>query len=69
MERAQIFGLTSRVLMEEGSGASESLQRLLTEAGWPEARIRPIRASLEDAFMHLIELEDERIAAEGGRTR
>jgi ABC-2 type transport system ATP-binding protein len=68
-KRAQIFGLTSRVLMEDGSTAVERLKGLLSEAGWPEAPVRPIRASLEDAFMHLIELEDERIAAEGGRTR
>jgi len=57
------------VLMEDGPGASENLEGLLAEQGWPEARVRPIRASLEDAFMHLIELEDERITAEGGRTR
>jgi ABC-2 type transport system ATP-binding protein len=69
VQRAQIFGLTSRVLMEDGPGASENLQGLLAAAGWSDARVRPIRASLEDAFMHLIELEDERIAAEGGRTR
>jgi hypothetical protein len=67
--RMQIFGLTSRVLMQDGPGASEDLQALLAAAGWPDARVRTIRASLEDAFMHLIELEDERIAAEGGRTR
>jgi ABC-2 type transport system ATP-binding protein len=69
VRRAQIFGLTSRLLIEDGSKAVERLKGLLAEAGWPEARVRPIRASLEDAFMHLIELEDERIAAEGGRTR
>jgi hypothetical protein len=69
VRRTQIFGLTSRVLMENGHRAYESVQRLLADAGWPEARVRPIRASLEDAFMHLIELEDERIAAQGGRTR
>ena len=69
VRRAQIFGLTSRLLIEDGSKAVERLKGLLTEAGWPEARVRPIRASLEDAFMHLIELEDERIAAGGGRTR
>ena len=69
VKRAQIFGLTSRVLIEDGSTAVERLKDLLSEAGWPEAQVRPIRASLEDAFMHLIELEDERITAEGGRTR
>jgi ABC-2 type transport system ATP-binding protein len=69
VKRAQIFGLTSRVLIEDGSSAVDRLKGLLSDAGWPEARVRPIRASLEDAFMHLIELEDERIAAEGGRTR
>ena len=69
VKRAQIFGLTSRVLIEDGSTAVERLKELLSEAGWPEAQVRPIRASLEDAFMHLIELEDERIAAEGGRAR
>ncbi len=69
VRRAQVFGLTSRVLMEDGPGTSEDLEGLLAEEGWPEARVRPIRASLEDAFMHLIELEDERITAEGGRTR
>ena len=69
VKRAQIFGLTSRVLIEDGSTAVERLKGLLSEAGWPGAQVRPIRASLEDAFMHLIEVEDERIAAEGGRTR
>ena len=69
VKRVQIFGLTSRVLIEDGPTAAGRLQVLMAEAGWPEARVRPIRASLEDAFMHLIELEDERIAAEGGRTR
>jgi ABC-2 type transport system ATP-binding protein len=69
VKRTQIFGLTSRVLIEDGSTAVERVKDLLSEAGWPEAQVRPIRASLEDAFMHLIELEDERIAAEGGRTR
>jgi len=69
VKRAQIFGLTSRVLMKDGSAAAERLEGLLAGAGWLEARVRPIRASLEDAFMHLIELEDERIAAGGGRTR
>jgi ABC-2 type transport system ATP-binding protein len=69
VKRTQIFGLTSRVLIEGGSTSVERLKDLLSEAGWPEAQVRPIRASLEDAFMHLIELEDERIAAEGGRTR
>jgi len=69
VKRVQIFGLTSRVLMKDGPAASERLEGLLARAGWPEARVRPIRASLEDAFMHLIELEDERIAAGGGRTR
>ncbi len=69
VKRAQIFGLTSRVLIEDGPTAARRLQGLLTEAGWPGARVRPIRPSLEDAFTHLIELEDERIAAEGGRTR
>ena len=69
VKRTQIIGLTSRVLIEDGSTAVERLKDLLSEAGWPEAQVRPIRASLEDAFMHLIELEDERIAAEGGRAR
>jgi len=69
VKRTQIIGLTSRVLIEDGSTAVERLKDLLSEAGWPEAQVRPIRASLEDAFMHLIELEDERITAEGGRTR
>jgi ABC-2 type transport system ATP-binding protein len=69
VKRAQIFGLTSRVLIQDGSTAVDRLKGLLSDAGWPEAQVRPIRASLEDAFMHLIELEDERIAAQGGRTR
>jgi ABC-2 type transport system ATP-binding protein len=69
VKRAQIFGLTSRVLIEDGPSAAQRVQGLLAEAGWPEARVRPIRPSLEDAFTHLIEREDERIAAEGGRTR
>ncbi len=69
VKRAQIFGLTSRVLMENGPGAAEKLEGLLAREGWPKTQVRPIRASLEDAFMHLIELEDERIAQEGGRAR
>jgi drug efflux transport system ATP-binding protein len=69
VRRAQIFGLTSRVLMGEGPAQAEVLKGLLARAGWPEARVRPIRASLEDAFMRLIEMEDERMAAEGGRSR
>ena len=69
VNRVQIFGLTSRVLIQDGPTAAGRLQGLMAKAGWPEARVRPIRASLEDAFMHLIELEDQRIAAQGGRTR
>ena len=69
VKRAQVFGLTSRVLVEEGAGAAESLAGLLGERGWPEAGVRPIRASLEDAFTHLIELEDQRTVSEGGRAR
>ena len=67
--RAQIFGLTTRVLMEDAPDCLERVRALLDEGGFAGAEVRRIRPSLEDAFMHLIELEDERIAAEGGRTR
>jgi ABC-2 type transport system ATP-binding protein len=69
---AQIFGLASHVLMERGDGADDAaagLTRALAEAGLAEARVRPIRASLEDSFISMIEAEDRRMAAEGGRAR
>jgi len=69
IKQAQIFGLVSHVLIDHGAEATERVRALVHEAGWPEARVRPIRASLEDAFIHLIEREDRRIAAEGGRAR
>jgi ABC-2 type transport system ATP-binding protein len=69
VKRAQIFGLTTRVLIEDGPTAAATLGRLLADRGFAGARVRPIRPSLEDAFTHLIELEDERAAAEGGRAR
>jgi ABC-2 type transport system ATP-binding protein len=69
IQAAQIFGLTARVLVDDGATASPRLAEMLGAAGFAAARVTPSRASLEDAFIHLIEREDERIAAAGGRGR
>ena len=69
VKKAQIFGLTSRVLADKSPDAAQGIHERLARAGLSDARVRPIRATLEDAFMHLIEQEDQRMAAEGGRTR
>ena len=69
VKRATIFGLVNHVLMEDRPDAIDRLRGLLAEADLPEVELRPIRAGLEDAFIHLIELEDQRITAEGGRAR
>jgi ABC-2 type transport system ATP-binding protein len=66
---AQVFGLTTHVLMEKGEGVRDLLAGTVSELGFADADVRPIRASLEDSFISLIEREDRRIAAEGGRTR
>jgi len=67
--RTAIFGLVSHVLMEKDGGAAERLSAALVHAGLTGATVRPIRAGLEDAFIHLIEREDARITREGGRAR
>lgn len=65
--QAQVFGLTTHVLMAEGG--ADALEAAIGAADLGEARVRPIRASLEDSFIALIEEEDRRMAAEGGRAR
>jgi len=67
--RAQIFGLASRVLVAGDPDPVEAVRAALARGDWEGASVRRIRAGLEDAFIHLIEQEDERIAGEGGRTR
>ena len=69
VKSASIFGLVSHLLVDDGPEAPARARRALADEGWPEATVRPIRASLEDAFIRLIEREDERTAAEGGRAR
>jgi ABC-2 type transport system ATP-binding protein len=69
VQRATIFGLVSHVLVEQKSGAAAHVEETLAHAGLGGATARPIRAGLEDAFIHLIEREDERIFREGGRAR
>jgi ABC-2 type transport system ATP-binding protein len=69
VKNAQIFGSVARVLMEDGPESRRRLGQNLSEAGLPDARLRPVRASLEDAFIHLIEREDALMAARGGRAR
>jgi len=66
---ARIFGLSTHVLMEHGESADRQLAAELSSAGIMGGEVREIRASLEDSFISLIEREDTRIAAEGGRTR
>jgi len=66
---ARIFGSHSHVLMELGDDAPARLSADLAAAGLAAADVREIRASLEDSFISLIEREDMRITAEGGRTR
>ncbi len=67
--RAQIFGLTSRVLVAGEPDPEETVRGVLAGGDWDGAAVRRIRTSLEDAFIHLIEQEDERITAGGGRAR
>jgi len=67
--RAQIFGLTARALTPDTPDCLERVRTLLEEGGFRGAEVRRIRPTLEDAFMRRIEIEDERIAAEGGRAR
>jgi len=69
VRQAQIFGSVSHVLVDQSADAAELTRQLLAGAGWSGMSLRPIRPSLEDAFIHLIEQEDQRIAAAGGRTR
>ncbi|MDP8223247.1 MAG: ABC transporter ATP-binding protein [Candidatus Lernaella stagnicola] len=69
IESAQIFGLAARVSTEPGDAGESRIRALLAEAALAEAKVRPVRATLEDAFIHLIEREDARIEAEGGRAR
>ena len=51
------------------TGFEVDLAALLAEAGLADATVRSARPTLEDAFIHLIEREDERIQAMGGRAR
>jgi len=67
--RAQIYGLTSRVLVAREPDPVETVRGVLAAGDWPGASLRSVRASLEDAFIHLIEQEDRRIGAGGGRAR
>jgi len=69
VQAAQIFGLVSHVLIDNGDDAEARVRNDLQQAGLADAQVRRVRASLEDAFIRLIEREDERIAAEGGRAR
>ncbi len=69
VRRAAIFGLVSHVLVERDGDAPARVQAQLAAAGVDGAVVRPIRAGLEDAFIHLIEQEDERIRSAGGRAR
>jgi ABC-2 type transport system ATP-binding protein len=69
VQAAQIFGLAARVLADDGPQAQPRVEALLAAAGLTGARTAPTRASLEDAFIRLIEREDEKLAAEGGRSR
>ena len=66
---AQIFGLSTHVMMARSADPAAALRRELAALALAGADARPIRASLEDSFISLIEREDDRIAAEGGRTR
>jgi ABC-2 type transport system ATP-binding protein len=69
VQAAQIFGLAARVLADDGPQAQTRVEGLLAAAGLTAARTAPTRATLEDAFIRLIEREDEKLAAEGGRSR
>jgi ABC-2 type transport system ATP-binding protein len=69
VQAAQIFGLVARVLADDGPAAQTRVQELLRAAGLGGAQAKPARATLEDAFIRLIEREDARIAAAGGRGR
>jgi len=69
VETAQVFGLATRVLMKHDGDPGARLQTLLATAGLTAARVKPARATLEDAFIRLIELEDRRIRETGGRAR
>lgn len=66
---AQIFGLATRVLLQNEADPAARLRGLLAAGDLTAAQVRPARATLEDAFIRLIELEDRRIGAAGGRAR
>jgi ABC-2 type transport system ATP-binding protein len=69
IQQAQIFGRASHVLTDRKPETGDHLARELARGGLAEAQVRPIRTSLEDAFIRLIEREDERMASQGGRGR
>jgi hypothetical protein len=56
-------------LTDRNHAAGDNLAREITRANLAGAQVRPIRTSLEDAFIRLIEREDERMASQGGRGR
>jgi ABC-2 type transport system ATP-binding protein len=65
---AQIFGLSTHVLVDARPDSESLLKEELTQIGFAGARIRKIRPSLEDTFIRLIEREDRKTAEAGGRT-
>jgi ABC-2 type transport system ATP-binding protein len=69
VQSAQVFGLAARVLVDRTADPGGELARRLAAAGLTGLQIHPVRATLEDAFIRLIEIEDERLLESGGRTR
>jgi drug efflux transport system ATP-binding protein len=69
IEGAQIFGRVARVLAGRNGEGAKLIREQLAAAALPGAEVHPARATLEDAFIHLIETEDEKTKLSGGRTR
>ncbi len=69
---AQVFGSAARVLVDSEAGearAAERIEALLAGRGIRPCLVKPVRPTLEDAFIHLIEREDALAAERGGRAR
>jgi ABC-2 type transport system ATP-binding protein len=59
-----LFGDALHVVVGEAGTGAPSLARLLEDQGFVVEAIQPVRPSLEDVFVSLIELEDRRNPAE-----
>jgi len=70
---AQVYGSSARVLVDRGpdeASGARRIEALLAEAGLVgPCQVKPVRPTLEDAFIHLIEREDALAADRKGRSQ